>query len=108
MTTTINPEERLDGTIWSGTFATLRRNREVRFFHCDPRRIEQPSHVWYDGIAFELDRGIFNRPPETTFKSDEFISHEFGTFAVRQSLPWSVTLEDLEQLELDAKAEAAA
>ena len=105
--------EQLQGTLWDqetpfSRSGPLRRHRVIRFLHLDERRIEQPSHVWYDGVAFALERSIFVRPPEARLSSGSAAEYAFGDFTIShdERLPIHLDLDDLLKLEADIRANA--
>jgi hypothetical protein len=105
--------EQLKDTLWDqeGPFSQsgpLRRHRVIRFLHLDPKRIEQPSHVWYDGIAQALERSIFVRPPDQVIAMRSQVEYNFGDFVTYYDprIPVECDLDDLLKLEAQYRAEA--
>lgn len=105
--------EQLKGTLWDqeaqfGESSPLRRNRVVRFLHLDADRLDQPSHVWYDGVAFKLERSIFVRPPDLRLESGRHSEYSFGDFVISHDpgVPVELSLDDLLGYEYRLRAEA--
>ena len=91
--------ERVKGGVWDSQFSTRVaqgiRYPEVRFYACNERFPSFPSHVWFDGIAFELDGAMFCTNPTSAFKSDDYVRHTMGPFDLIDSVPRQVIEQDL-------------
>jgi hypothetical protein len=98
------PDPSLDGTVW-GTSPFFPKKPYIRFFHCDPDRPSTPSHVWWDGIAFTVDRDVFYRRPEMKIRPDYQDRIQFGPLELIDDSR-SLTLEDLERAEAAVRATA--
>jgi hypothetical protein len=104
----IIPNPELDGTVW-GTSPLLRRGADgpdIRFLYCDSRYPKIPSHVWWDGIGFALDRNIFySHPPAMELTSNDYGRFVLGPLKLILDDTCSMTLAELEAAERSAQAD---